>query len=281
MRNDKLNLNGFYKFLDVRNMEKCDFNAIWEKTRFDKEIRIPMGKKKYINLSSASGCNIMINAVSHIGQDSVMETLVLAIATLYSPKKVSFYVIDSDQSMFRLNFLKLPHIMKYSPFIHYNDEEKNKMMDFIKKEIINRKSIFEDIGVSDYDGYINFCSKFDIDNVLPRIIFVLECISVFDNGDVFYKDLDVFKEFKEIGFNMISTNYRWNIKNLFVRKYDITDCVSYKTKNTRRKIKCQVEGVNHNFNCKIPIIESTISAAEHTELKQYIEKMIKTNDLMA
>ena len=45
--------------------------------------------------------------------------------------------------------------------------------------------------------------------------------------------------------------------------------------------KCQFEGCNRNFKCKIPIIESAVCADEHTELKNHIDKMIKATELMS
>ena len=286
----KYSLKPFYKFLGIRDINHCDFSGMWSRTNDDKEIIVPLGKDKNINLSEKSGCNILVMDSFDLRKEAFMETFTLALTSLYSPKKIKLYIIDSSQIMFRLNHLKLPHIKKYNPFIHYDEKNKKEIMDFIINEIDNRKKLFKDIGVDSYDAYLEYCGKFNVDNIVPRIVFIIDIVTVFDNGDIFYKDNSLFKDFKTVGFNILATLQLRNLKTLFTEKYDITNCITFSAKKTnknaiynklinrRTHVVCHIKGKKLDYNCKLPVIASTVSAFEHKELNLFVKKMIEAYD---
>lgn len=270
-------LKSFYKFLGIRDLDHCNFEAKWNKTKEDEQIVIPISKKNNINLSAKSGCNILVMDNFNSYKDAFLESFMLKLSALYSPERINLYVIDSGQALFRLNYLKLPHIKEYHPFIHYDDKIKKGIMDFIAKEIKRRHEIFRDIGVSDYNAYFECCCKYDISNILPRIVFVIDAVNIFDDGDVFYKELP-FKDFRKVGFNIIATLQLTNLKNFFIEKYDITEHVTFGEIKKSGFVECNIAGKNSRHICKIPIIKSTVSATENKALNSFIGKMVEINN---
>ena len=270
-------LKPFCKFLGVRDLEHCNFKDLWNKTKKDQHIVIPINNKNNINLSAESGCNVLVMDNFNSGKDAFLETFILKLSALYSPERINLYVIDSGQALFRLNYLKLPHIKEYHPFIHYDDKTKKEIIDFIEKEIEHRYEIFRDIGATDYNAYFEYCDKYDISNILPRIVFVIDAVNIFDDGDVFYKELP-FKDFRKVGFNIIATLQLSNLKHFFVGKYDITEHVSFEKIKKSEFVKCNIEGKKSKYSCKIPIVKSTVSAIENKALNSLVSKMVEANN---
>ncbi len=94
--------------------------------------------------------NTIIVGSAMTGKTNLLQTIIKGIASKYSPKEVSLYIIDFA-SMVLKNFEKLPHV---GGVVVSNEDEKIKnLFKLLNEEIFSRKEKLLSAGVSNYIAY--------------------------------------------------------------------------------------------------------------------------------
>lgn len=121
----------------------------------------------YINLLKSK--NILIMGESGSGKTTFLKTILYGVMRHYAPKEISFYILDlSGRSL--TAFRNAPHC---GAALHdENETDFDRLLSMLHDEIDERKKLFEEIGVADYESYL--ASKDHAAKELPLILVVID-----------------------------------------------------------------------------------------------------------
>lgn len=113
--------------------------------------------------------NIFILGESGSGKTTFLKTILYGVMRNYSPQEISFYIMDlSGRSL--TAFRTAPHC---GAALHdENEADFDRLLSMLRDTIDERKKLFEEIGVADYESYL--ASKDHISQQLPLMLVVID-----------------------------------------------------------------------------------------------------------
>ncbi len=156
--------------------------------------------------------NIFILGESGSGKTMFLKTILYGVMHNYSPQEISFYIMDlSGRSL--TAFRKAPHC---GAALHdENEADFDRLLSMLRDTIDERKKLFEQIGVADYESYL--AAKDHIAQQLPLILVVIDNFAGLTNfkkgNDYQYNFNQYLKEGLSYGIRYIITATHGNEVN--------------------------------------------------------------------
>lgn len=149
---------------------------------------------------SVADSNVMIVGSSQTGKTNLIQVMMRGLAEKYSPKEVTFYVIDFA-SMILKNFEILCHVG--GVVTPSEDEKLNNLFKLLNTEIAIRKDKLMNLGVSSYSAYRE-AGKTD----LPLIVLFIDNLTALK--ELYFQDNDLLinicREGLTVGISLVIAN---------------------------------------------------------------------------
>lgn len=169
-----------YDMLNIFSVEDLDLGERWNKSQVYKSMAAPLGVKTknemvYLDISdkaNAHGPHGLVAGTTGSGKSEILQTYVLAMATLFHPYDVGFVIIDFKGGGMANQFKDLPHMM--GAITNIDGREINRSLLSIKAELVKRQAYFADAGVNHVDDYIKLFKKGSVTAPLPHLIIIVD-----------------------------------------------------------------------------------------------------------
>lgn len=133
------------------------------------------------------------------GKSTFIKTLLLNLVERYSPERLNYYILDLSAGVLRA-FANLPHCGAY--LTDANEGDISRLFDLIHDIIKDRKEIFSNADVSNYNSYCEVAQ-------MPMIMLIIDGFSNINNlslgNDIFSTLHDKLKEASNYGIKYIIT----------------------------------------------------------------------------
>ncbi|MBB6716652.1 type VII secretion protein EssC [Clostridium gasigenes] len=131
--------------------------------------KMQIQKSLSINLSE-NGHTLIVGSPG-VGKTTLLQTMITSLAVTYSPEVINIYIMDFGSRMLTM-YGKIPHV---GGVITMEDEVLTKnFINFIHKEILKRKKILSESGVSNVISYKEVTGE-----ILPQIIIIVDNYAAF------------------------------------------------------------------------------------------------------
>ena len=169
-----------YQLLNIFSVDDLDLKQRWEKSEVYKSMAAPLGVKTkdevvYLDISdkaNAHGPHGLVAGTTGSGKSEILQTYVLAMATLYHPFDVGFVIIDFKGGGMANQFKDLPHMM--GAITNIDGREINRSLLSIKAELVKRQALFAEAGVNHVNDYIKLFKKGEVKQPLPHLIIIVD-----------------------------------------------------------------------------------------------------------
>lgn len=155
----------------------------------------------------------ILAAMTGSGKSNFYHVVILGFAMRYSPKELSFYLIDGKDGVEFQPYKNLPH----AEFISLKSQPKlsRSILSELIEEKERRNELFVNIGTNDYESYRKKCES---DKSLPRILLLIDEYQELFEGD---KDgtassnlLLLAQQGRSVGIHMLLGSQRFNVVGL-------------------------------------------------------------------
>ena len=134
---------------------------------------------------------------SGTGKSNIIRTMLYSLISRYSADDVNYYILDMSGGAL-VGFAKAPHCGAY--LTENNEADFDRLLSLIKDVVAERKKLFADSGVTNFESYRQT-------NKLPLILFVFDNytnINTFRRGPAYYTSMcDYMKECAAYGIRFI------------------------------------------------------------------------------
>lgn len=166
-----------FELLNIIAVDDLDIGRRWASTTISKSMAAPLGIAKsgvvYLDLhDKAHGPHGLVAGTTGSGKSEILQTYILAMATLYHPYEVGFLIIDFKGGGMVNQFRDLPHLV--GAITNIDGKEINRSLKSIKAELQKRQRFFADADVNHIDKYIGKFKKGDVSAPLPHLIIIVD-----------------------------------------------------------------------------------------------------------
>lgn len=169
-----------YELLNILGVEDLDLKERWNNSQVYKSMAAPLGVKTknevvYLDISdkaNAHGPHGLVAGTTGSGKSEILQTYVLAMATLFHPYDVGFVIIDFKGGGMANQFKDLPHMM--GAITNIDGREINRSLLSIKAELVKRQALFAQAGVNHINDYIKLYKKKEVEQPLPHLIIIVD-----------------------------------------------------------------------------------------------------------
>ena len=169
-----------YELLNIFQVDDLNLKERWEKSQVYKSMAAPLGVKTkneivYLDISdkaNAHGPHGLVAGTTGSGKSEILQTYVLAMATLFHPYDVGFVIIDFKGGGMANQFKDLPHMM--GAITNIDGREINRSLLSIKAELVKRQSLFAEAGVNHINDYIKLFKNGEVKQPLPHLIIIVD-----------------------------------------------------------------------------------------------------------
>jgi S-DNA-T family DNA segregation ATPase FtsK/SpoIIIE len=154
-----------------------------------------------LNLSDG---NVIIIGSAQTGKTMLLQTVLRGLAEQYSPKQASVYILDFASKVMKI-YEKLNNVG--GVLTDADDEKLKNFFKMIGDELDDRKERFSRLGISSFDSYLEMDETETGNAALPRIIIIVDNLSIFKEAFQEYEDsmLNICREGLALGITVIAT----------------------------------------------------------------------------
>lgn len=166
-----------FEMLNIIAVDDIDIEKRWASTQVSKSMAAPLGVSKsgivYLDLhDKAHGPHGLVAGTTGSGKSEILQTYILAMATLFHPYEVGFVIIDFKGGGMVNQFRELPHLV--GAITNIDGKEIDRSLKSIKAELQKRQRYFADADVNHIDKYITKYKKGEVKEPLPHLIIIVD-----------------------------------------------------------------------------------------------------------
>lgn len=182
---DELSLEGglvktisLFSVLGIYETGDLDLAARWAASDVCRSMAAPLGvksKKEPVFLDiheKAHGPHGLVAGTTGSGKSEILQSYILALATLFHPYEVGFLIIDFKGGGMANQFENLPHLL--GTITNIDGKQINRSLLSIRAELLKRQSLFAEAGVNHIDSYIRKYKKKEVEIPLPHLIIIVD-----------------------------------------------------------------------------------------------------------
>lgn len=127
--------------------------------------------QKKLSIDFSENGHTLILGSPGVGKTTLLQTMITSLAVNYTPEVINIYILDFGSRMLKM-YEKIPHV---GGVITADDEVLTKnFINFIHKEILKRKKLLSDNGVSNVMAYKEVTGE-----ILPQMIIIIDNYAAF------------------------------------------------------------------------------------------------------
>ena len=169
-----------FELLKIMAIDDLDLQDRWSKSEVYRSMAVPLGVKTkneivYLDLSdkaNAHGPHGLVAGTTGSGKSELLQTYVLAVATLFHPYDVGFVMIDFKGGGMANQFKNLPHMM--GAITNIDGREIDRSLLSIKAELVKRQALFAQAEVNHINDYIKLFKRGQVSHPLPHLIIIVD-----------------------------------------------------------------------------------------------------------
>lgn len=169
-----------FELLNILSIDDLDIDERWKNSQVYKTMAAPLGVKTkneivYLDLSdkaNAHGPHGLVAGTTGSGKSEIIQTYVLAMASLFHPYDVGFVIIDFKGGGMANQFKDLPHLM--GTITNIDGREIDRSLLSIKAEIMRRQALFSESDVNHINEYIKLFKAGKVKTPLPHLIMIVD-----------------------------------------------------------------------------------------------------------
>lgn len=166
-----------FEMLNILAVDDINLKSRWSKSQVFKSMAAPIGVSKtgIVSLDlhdKAHGPHGLVAGTTGSGKSEILQTYILAMATLFHPYEVAFLIIDFKGGGMVNQFRELPHLL--GAITNIDGKEINRSLKSIKAELQKRQHLFADADVNHIDKYIKKFKAGEVSTPLPHLIIIVD-----------------------------------------------------------------------------------------------------------
>ncbi len=166
-----------FELLHIFTVEDIDLKSRWTQSQVFKSMAAPIGVSKtgVVSLDlhdKAHGPHGLVAGTTGSGKSEILQTYILAMATLFHPYEVAFVIIDFKGGGMVNQFKDLPHLL--GAITNIDGKEINRSLKSIKAELQKRQRLFAEADVNHIDKYIKKYKAGETSVPIPHLIIIVD-----------------------------------------------------------------------------------------------------------
>ncbi|MDO4176410.1 MAG: type VII secretion protein EssC, partial [Bacillota bacterium] len=166
-----------FELMNIIAVDDINLEERWNNSMVYKSMAAPIGvsTNRVVELDlhdKFHGPHGLVAGTTGSGKSEILQTYVLAMATLFHPYEVGFVIIDFKGGGMANQFDGLPHMM--GTITNIDGREIERSLKSIKAELRKRQEYFSEAGVNHIDKYIKKYKEGEVRNPLPHLIIIVD-----------------------------------------------------------------------------------------------------------